>query len=89
MAINSPTRTDRELSKFVESPTRPGEPAVEVVSGNTGGLPFAWNAFTVDRTDSLDDVFNYTYNASGVGSVTITYTDTNKDIIAGGNIVVL
>ena len=31
---------DRENSKFVESPTRPGEAAVEVVIGNESGLGY-------------------------------------------------
>lgn len=34
MAIKSSTLQDREISKFVESPTRPNEPAVETVSAS-------------------------------------------------------
>jgi hypothetical protein len=53
------------------------------------GLPFKWDAFTVDRTDPLDDVYNYTLNSSPTGSVTITYTDTTKCVISGGSISVV
>lgn len=53
------------------------------------GLPFPWDAFTVDRSGLTTDVYNYTMNAIPAGTVTITYTDTTKCLIAGGSIVIL
>lgn len=38
MALNRASIHDRELNKFVESPTRPGEPAVEV-TGDVNAVP--------------------------------------------------
>ena len=93
MAIKNDSFRDMEKDKFVESSSRPTFPAVEVTIGNPqevgGALPFTWNAFTVDRAGADFDVYNYTYNAVAVGSVTINYTSNNKKEISGGSISVV
>ena len=52
-------------------------------------LPFKWDAFTVDRTDPVSDVYNYTLNAVPTGTVTITYTDSSKCEVSGGSVVAI
>jgi len=53
MALNRHSILDRELHKFVESPTRPGEPAVEIAGSFSATVdpgpfspPSATDAFT-------------------------------------------
>lgn len=93
MAIKNKTYRDMEFNSYVEDPSRPTLPARSVVVANAsqlgGGLPFNWDSFLIDRSDSLDDVYTYSLSATPTGQVTITYTDSTKCIILGGAIVVL
>lgn len=84
---------DMEKDKFVEDAKRPGLPAVAIRISNPsevgGGLPFSWDSFLIDRTDSTSDVYTYSLGATPTGEVTINYTDTTKCIILGGSVVIL
>lgn len=59
MALTRGSIHDRELHKFVESPTRPGEPAIEV-SGTFEGSPFAppanADAFTRSVSGNIETI---------------------------------
>lgn len=78
-----PSISGREFSKFVESPSRPGESAVEVTGSITAISspgPFAAPAGTDTVTRSvLSNVETYQYRIGGVSgtvlkTITITYT---------------
>lgn len=82
MALNRHSLPDRELNKFVESPSRPGEPAIEIV-GNLTSTPGPFspptNADSIVRT-VLSNVETYEYKSGGISgtllkTVTVTYTD--------------
>lgn len=82
MALNRHSLPDRELNKFVESPSRPGEPAVEIV-GNLTSTPGPFsppaNADSIVRT-VLSNVETYEYKSGGISgtilkTVTVTYVD--------------
>lgn len=47
-------------------------------------IDFDWDDFTVDKTDSLKDVYTYTLNAVTVGTIEIRYANSCKDEIVGG-----
>jgi hypothetical protein len=61
MAINSGNVKDRELQKFVESPTRPGQPAVEV-TGNVSLDPSSLSALE-NITVTVDNAVEITNDA--------------------------
>lgn len=82
MALNRHSLPDRELNKFVESPSRPGEPAVEIV-GNLVSTPGPFsppaNCDYISRS-VLSNVETYEYKNGGSGgtllkTVTVTYVD--------------
>jgi len=82
MALNRKSLPDRELHKFVESPCRPGEPAVEIV-GNLTSTPGPFSApassDSIVRTVS-SNVETYEYKSGGISgtilkTITVTYTD--------------
>lgn len=84
MAITRNSISGREFHKFVESPTRPGEPAVEIAGTFTANVdpgPFAppQNTDSIVRT-VLANVETYEYKVGGISgtllkTVTVTYTD--------------
>lgn len=84
MALLRKSLPDRELNKFVESPTRPGEPAIEIAGTFTANVdpgPFSPPALCdyISRT-VLSNVETYEYKQGGSGgtllkTVTVTYTD--------------
>jgi hypothetical protein len=93
VTIKNDSFRDMERDKFIESPTRPTLPAVEVSVANAGevggGLPFAWDNWNVDRTNATSDVYNYLLGATPTGTVTILFTDSTKCVMSGGNVVKL
>lgn len=83
-----PSISGREFSKFVESPTRSGEAAVEVTGSITAVSvpgPFAAPAGTDTVTRSvLSNVETYQYKIGGVSgtvlkTITITYTSADLE----------
>ena len=83
------TIKDLEKRKFVESETRAGEPAVEVIVGNPGDISgvdaflAVTNYDTVDITypSSTQEVYNYKLLTVSVRTVTIDYVDSTKEDI--------
>ena len=79
MALTRGSIHDRELHKFVESPTRPGEPAVEVSASISPG-PFD----APDLTDAcvrtvVGPVETFEFKTGGISgtvlkTITLTYT---------------
>lgn len=82
MALLRKSLPDRELNKFVESPSRPGEPAIEIVGNLTSSPgPFSppINCDSIVRT-VLSNVETYEYKNGGIAgtllkTVTVTYVD--------------
>jgi hypothetical protein len=78
----SKNRNDREFSKFVDSPSRPGSAAVETVSfvGNLlSGINF--DSISFSYPDSRTEVFTYYLgglDGDVVAIVTAIYYDTSK-----------
>lgn len=78
----SPNLQDRENGKFVESPTRSGETAIEVVGSLTAVAgPFAPPAGTDSIVRSVSGaVETYEYKSGGIaGTVLKTVTVTSTD----------
>lgn len=77
MALNRKSLPDRELNKFVESPNRPGEPAVDTVSSGVFDAPI--NTDAVVRS-VVGPVETWEFKSGGISgsvvkTVTVTYTD--------------
>lgn len=89
MALNRNNILDREFHKFVESPSRPGEPAVEIVGSvsTTGGFTIPENADAITREVSGSQEI-YKYREGGVSgtilkTITLTYTSSSlKDLVS-------
>lgn len=84
MALNRGNISDREFHKFVESPTRPGEPAVEIAGSFTATVdpgPFSppTNADHVSITVTGGGfTVNYAFKLGGIAgtvlkTVSLTY----------------
>lgn len=83
---------DREFHKFIESPTRPGKSAVEIVgeiTTTTGPFspPSSSDAFTVSYPNSVTEV--YEFRTGGVGgtiikTVTLIYSSASKQNLLSG-----
>lgn len=93
MALTRGSILDRELNKFVESPSRSGEPAVEVVSGSKFSIPASAVCYTLTlSTDGAYYTEVYNFYSSGtpiapVGllkTITLYYTDSARSIEYGG-----
>jgi len=48
-------------------------------------IDFEWDEFTVDDSDPVKDVYNYTLDSVAAGSIEITYEDTCKDKVVGAS----
>lgn len=82
-----PNITTREFSKFVESPTRPGNSAVEVIgSFTTGSGPFEppSNCDTIIRSVASNvETYEYKQGITLLKTVTVTYVAANlKDLVS-------
>lgn len=80
----SPVVLDNEKSKFVESPTRSGAAAIEVVGSlSIGASPFdpPTGAIRIAATiGSLVETYEYKDISNAVlKTITITYANSNKD----------
>lgn len=93
MALSRGSILDRELNKFIESPSRPGEPAVEVVSGNKFSVPSGATCYTLTlATDAIYYTEVYRFYSSGtptapiglLKTITLYYTDSARTIEYGG-----
>lgn len=92
MALNRGSIHDRELNKFVESPSRPGEPAVEIVGNLSASIaPGPFDPPTATDTilrSVLANVETYEYKSGGpsgtlLKTVTVTYlTSSLKDLVS-------
>lgn len=94
------TRIDREYSKFVPSPTRPGEAAVEIfgsVSSASSQFSIPLNATVYTFAESTDGpLFTevYAFYESGTPSapvtllktITLFYSDSARQIEVGGSV---
>jgi len=69
MPIDKCSYRDREMQKFVESPTRTGEAAVEVVVGNTSAIPV-----TFTQGVPIIEYGDIASLASGTLTTILTYT---------------
>lgn len=82
MALLRKSLPDREINKFVESPSRPGEPAIEIV-GNLTSTPGPFSPPTTSDSivrTVMSNVETYEYKSGGIAgtvlkTVTVTYTD--------------
>jgi hypothetical protein len=81
MALNTGlTIKDLEKSKFIESPTRPGFPAIEVVStGFTAGTDY--DTIDVTYPTSTQEVYTFNLLASVVRVITVDYTTSSKKVL--------
>lgn len=88
MPLNRKSIHDLELHKFVESPSRPGEPAVEItgnITATSSPGPFSAPAGTDSVVRSvLGTVETYQYKTGGVSGTTlktvvVTYADTDLE----------
>jgi hypothetical protein len=84
MAINNSSIKDREFGKFVESPTRPGSPAIEVVGDFAGGLVAGTGYTTIDVTypTTIQEVYTFKLLLATVQTITVDYTTSTKDILS-------
>lgn len=71
---------DREHSKFVDSPTRINDVAVEVV--NTGstdtGYFGKYDEIQVTYPTTTTENYEYLLSSVSIGNITVTYTDSTK-----------
>lgn len=82
MSLDRKSLQDREYNKFVESPSRPGEPAIEIV-GNLTSTPGPFSPpATCDYVGRIvaSNVETFEYRDGGASgtllkTVTVTYTD--------------
>lgn len=93
MALTRGSILDRELNKFVESPSRVGEPAIEVVNGGKFSTPS--NAICYTLTLSTDGIYYteiYSFYSAGtpaspsglLKTITLYYTDSARTLEFGG-----
>ena len=81
MALNTGlTIKDLEKSKFVESQTRPGFSAIEVVSAEfIAGTDY--DTIDVTYPTSTQEVYTFKLLASVVRVITVDYTTSTKDVL--------
>jgi hypothetical protein len=93
MALTRGSIYDRELHKFIESPSRPGEPAVEVVTATSFGIPSGATCYTLTlATDAgyYTEVYRFYSGGTPVAptgllkTVTLYYTDSARTVEYGG-----
>lgn len=93
MALIRGSIQDRELHKFIESPSRVGEPAVEVVLGSKFNTPSNATCYTLTlATDGIYYTEVYRFYSSGtpvspiglLKTITLYYTDSARSIEYGG-----
>lgn len=93
MALTRGSILDRELNKFVESPSRPGEPAVEVVSGNKFTIPSTAVCYTLTLSTNAGyytEVYHFYSGGNPITptgllkTITLYYTDAARTIEYGG-----
>lgn len=93
MALNRGSIYDRELHKFIESPSRPGEPAVEVVTANAFAVPSGAVCYTLTlSTDAgyYTEVYRFYSGGTPVAptgllkTITLYYTDSARTLEYGG-----
>ena len=76
----------REQTKFVESPTRPNNSAVEVVLGGSSApieiidkSPFGdFDEIQASYPTASSEIYTYKLTSNTIGTVTVTYTDSDK-----------
>lgn len=82
MTINRSSLQDREINKFVESPTRPGEPAVEVQNPDLSAI--------AANTDQLENLISTTNsllgNISGFVDQIEGFTDGLEGLVTDSNV---
>jgi len=74
---------DREYNKFVESPTRPGEPAIEIVGSldaQSGSILSGLDYDDIELTASTSTTETYTIrnNATDIATLLVTYQNASK-----------
>jgi hypothetical protein len=75
--LNSGSVRDYEFQKFVESPTRPGKPAIEVADVSSK-IPSDYDNGKVLRPTSTQEVFQFFKGLTLVRTITLNYTDSTK-----------
>lgn len=90
MSIDSLHTKDREHQKFVESPTRPGKSAVEVLSqdGSPFSIPANSDAFT---RECIGNTEVYKFRSGGMSgsilkTITLYYSSPQDPDFVGGEI---
>jgi len=84
---------DNQKRSFVESPSRDGDTAQEVCFNNSannplyivssGSAPFGeYDTITATYPTALVEVYTYSLAAVDIGSITVTYQDNKKKILA-------
>jgi hypothetical protein len=70
---------DNENRKFVDSPTRPDQSAVEVVNGGDY-TPFGkFDEIKVTYPNNTTEVYTYSLSSTNIGTITVTYTNSSKN----------
>lgn len=91
-----PTVTDREFTKFVESPTRPGNSAVETIGNLAFQIPPNSTCYTFEQSVSgiyYLDVFKFYESGTPITpvnllkTITIYYSDRQRTNDIGGTFV--
>jgi len=88
MAIVNDAIKDMEKDKFIESPTRPGKPAIEVVgsswsSASSGSIlsGVVYDEMQATYPTTTQEVYVYKASTITVATITVDYTDTTKCFI--------
>ena len=80
MTINKDAYRDMEKNKFVESPRRPGFPAVEVISaGFTAGIDY--DIIDVSYPTLIQEIYTFKLVTEVVRVITVDYTTSTKDVL--------
>lgn len=85
--MSDPGSKINQRKSFVDSPTRPGETAQEVIIGNQASSPvpvydtnvsFVWDRIEASYPTATQEIYEYYLGATLVRTIDITYTDNTK-----------
>lgn len=74
---------DRERLRFVESPTRPNETAVEIVGSVSTTGPFGYyDKVAASYPTATREIYTYSLSSTLLGTITVDYTDSTKKYLS-------
>lgn len=80
-ATASGTTRDKQNKSYVESPTRPDFTAQEVFIGNNS-IFGRFDRVDASYPDAITEVYTYSLNGTNIGTITVTYLNSNKKDIS-------